>query len=69
MGTFATFVFSILTEIYVYVGIVVLLFGNIIPIGKILIIFERIISNSVGYLSELSFSYSSSSHSGRSSTA
>ena len=60
MGAFATFVFSILTEIYVYVGIAMLIFGNIIPIGKILILCEEIIANSVGFLSDLPFSYSSS---------
>lgn len=60
MSTLATFIFSILTELYVYVGIAVLLLGSIIPIGKFLIIFESVIAKSVGYLSDLPFAYSSS---------
>ena len=55
----ATFIFSILTEFYVYIGIAVLLIGNVIPLGKILIIFEGLISKLVGMLSDMPISYSS----------
>ena len=60
LGAVATLVFSVLTELYVYVGIAMLLFGNVVPIGKLMIIFEDFISNLVGRMSDLSFAYSSS---------
>lgn len=59
LGAIATFVFSILTEFYVYLGIIVLLVGKFVPIGKILIFFEGVISSLVGKMSDLSFAYSS----------
>ncbi|MBE6537265.1 MAG: ComEC/Rec2 family competence protein [Ruminococcaceae bacterium] len=60
VSALATFVFSILTEFYVYLGIIVLFVGRIIPLGKLLILFEELISDLVGNLSDLSFAYSSS---------
>ncbi len=59
LSAIATFIFSVLTEAYVYLGVVLFLIGNIIPIGKVLIWFEGIISTLVGYLSGFSFAYSS----------
>ena len=58
-GALATFIFSILTELYVYLGIIVLLVGRWIPIGRILIAFEALISTLVGKMSDMSISYSS----------
>ena len=59
LSAIATFLFSILTELYVYLGVLLLVIGGILPIGKILIWFEEIISETVGKMSDLSFSYSS----------
>lgn len=59
LSPIATFIFSVLTELYVYLGIVVLFVGRILPIGNLLIEFEELISGLVGKLSDVSFAYAS----------
>ena len=59
LSAIATLIFSILTELYVYLGVVVLLIGGVVPIGKVLIRFEVLISNLIGKLSDFSFAYAS----------
>jgi len=59
LSALTTFIFSILTELYVYLGIVVLLIGELLPIGKLLILFENSMSNLAGLFSDISFAYSS----------
>ncbi len=58
----STLIFSVLTEIYVYIGLLVLIFGKIIPIGNILIILENFISEAVAFISDIPFICASNSY-------
>ncbi len=53
ISIFATLIFSILTELYVYLGIIVLLFGNLMPLGNLLISFSSFISELAAKISDL----------------
>ncbi len=61
LSIISTLIFSILTELYVYVGIIVLIIGGIIPTGKLLIGFEAFISGAAAFLAELPFISASTS--------
>ena len=59
LSIFATLIFSILTELYVYLGIVVVLLCNVLPLGNLLINFASFIGTSVAYFADLPYIYAS----------
>ena len=59
LSLLCTLIFSILIEIYLYLGIAVLILGNLISLGKLLIFFESIISKIAAFFSDLEFAYAS----------
>ena len=62
-SVFATIIFSVLAEIIMYLGTVVLIFGGLFPfLGKILIFFTQITVNTAAFLSDLKFIYASGQH-------
>ncbi|MBQ9070263.1 MAG: ComEC/Rec2 family competence protein [Clostridia bacterium] len=61
LSVLSTMIFSPIIEIFVYLGIIVLLFGELIPIGKLLVLSERIIVKLAENFSEIPFAFASSS--------
>ncbi len=59
ISIFSTLIFSTLVELYVYLGIVALMVGKIIPIGAILTKFSSAIKSLAAGLSDIPFIYGS----------